>query len=244
MILSKARKSGYHAGMKTIRRNISLATELQNGDRLTRAEFHRLYEASAEHVRAELIEGIVHMPSPVGLHHSNYHFEIGGLHLQYKRATPGVEGGIEPTLILDDENEPQPDILLRIVSECRGQTHVAGKYLSGAPEFISEISHSSVSIDLGKKKNAFFKAGVQEYLVVCLKEQELHWFHFPSRRKLRPDKNGVWKSKVFPGFWLDEPALHLQDSNQLFATMQKGIESPEHAEFVAKLERLRNEGRR
>ena len=135
--------------------------------------------------------------------------------------------------------------MLRIISECRGQTRVyAGKYLEGAPEWIGEIAHSSKAIDLGKKKDAYFKAGVQEYLVVCIEEQELQWFHFPSRRKLRPDKNGVWKSKAFPGFWLDEPALHAQDSDQLFITMQKGIESPEHAEFVAKLERFRRGGGR
>src|SRR5580692_489598 len=38
---------------------------LENGDRLTRAEFERRYDAMPRLKKAELIEGEVYMPSPV-----------------------------------------------------------------------------------------------------------------------------------------------------------------------------------
>jgi hypothetical protein len=40
------------------------APPLNNGDRLTRAEFERIYAAHPEIKKAELIEGVVYMPSP------------------------------------------------------------------------------------------------------------------------------------------------------------------------------------
>jgi hypothetical protein len=63
----------------------------------------------------------------------------------------------------------------------------------------------------------------------------LFWFHFPSRRKLKADRQGVWKSRVFPGLWLDGPALLARDSARLIATAQRGTASPEHPDFVRHL---------
>jgi hypothetical protein len=37
---------------------------LENGDRLTRREFERRYNAMPDVKKAELIEGVVYMPSP------------------------------------------------------------------------------------------------------------------------------------------------------------------------------------
>ena len=114
------------------------------------------------------------------------------------------------------------------------------EYLVGAPELIGEIAYSSVAIDLGRKKDDYFLAGVHEYLVVCIDEQELRWFHFPSKRHLKPDKHGIWKSRVFPGLWIDESALLTRDSRRSIEVIQEGVASREHSVFLEHLRRIRS----
>ena len=78
------------------------ALPLNNGDRLTRAEFGRIYAAHPEIKKAELIEGVVYMPSPARhLEHGEPLFDAIGWLSMYKVATPGVRGGDNATLRLD-----------------------------------------------------------------------------------------------------------------------------------------------
>jgi Uma2 family endonuclease len=217
---------------------------LHNGDRLSQEEFHRRYEASPEDVKAELIGGVVFMASPMRRPHGTYHPKISLVLALYEEATPGTEIGDNLTAILGDDSEPQPDLLLRIHRESGGQSHYdEDDYLVGAPELVVEVAHSTRSIDLGSKRRDYRLAGVQEYVVFCAQEKELHWFHFLSGRRLRPDRQGVWKSRVFPGLWLDGPALAELNTTRLRATLQLGIESDEHVEFVRRLRAARDQGK-
>jgi Uma2 family endonuclease len=215
---------------------------LHNGDHLTQPEFHRRYEAYPEDVKFELIGGIVYMASPLKAPplkrpHCTYHPELSFVLTVYKSGTPGVEVADNMTTMLGKKSEAQPDLLLRLLTELGGRSeHNEDDYLVGAPELVAEVAHSSHAIEMGRKRRDYLAAGVQEYLVLCVEEQELHWFHFPSRRKLKADRAGVWKSRVFPGLWLDGPALLARDSARLLATAQKGLATPEHAAFVRRLE--------
>jgi Uma2 family endonuclease len=211
--------------------------ELHNGDRMTQAEFHRRYEAYPEDVKFELIGGTVYMASPLKGLHGTYDFKLGLVLGLYEPGTPGIEGGHNLTTILGEESEPRPDLMLRLLKECGGQSEYNEKgYLVGAPELIAEVAHSSRAIDLGRKRQDYLEAGVQEYIVLCVEEQQLHWFHFPSRRKLKPDRKGIWKSRIFPGLWIDGQALMARDSARLIATVQQGLATPEHAEFARRLQ--------
>jgi hypothetical protein len=173
------------------------------------------------------------MPSPVGSLHGRYHPELTIVLGLYKASTPGVDVGIDATTILGEDSEPQPDLYLRLLPEYRGQSFInADGFIEGPPEFVAEISHSSVAIDLDAKKDDYLKAGVQEYFVLSIEQQEIFWFHFPSRRKLKPDKSGVWRSKIFPGLWVDGPALLSFDTPKLIETINQGIASKKHAEFL------------
>src|SRR5580658_6611036 len=88
---------------------------LENGDRLTRAEFERRYNAMPEHVRAELVEGVVVMASPVRHNmHGQQHGDLLTWAGMYRVGTPGVLGGADATVRLDLDNEPQPDVYLLI----------------------------------------------------------------------------------------------------------------------------------
>jgi Uma2 family endonuclease len=211
---------------------------LEAGDRLTRAEFERRYEAMTELKKAELIEGVVYMPSPVSEAHSDRHLVVSGLLLTYIMATPGTKGGDNATVRLDQDNEPQPDGLLRIETRCGGQSRTGAKgYIEGAPELVVEIASSSVSYDLHDKLNAYRRAGVLEYVVWRVRDEDIDWFVLREGRydPLPSDAAGIYRSEVFPGFWLDRSAARRGDTAAMLATLQQGIASPEHAAFVARL---------
>ena len=213
---------------------------LCNGDRMKQPEFHRRYNACPEDVKFELVGGTVYMASPLRLPHGTYHGELSLALWHYKAGTPGVEAADNATVILGAESESQPDLLLRILPECGGQTRVtADEYCEGAPELVAEIAHSTRALDMNQKREDYEQAGVQEYLVLCVEERELHWFQFPSRRMIRPDRQGTARSRVFPGLWIDVPALLERDSPRLIVAVQQGLASSAHAAFVKRLEKAR-----
>lgn len=213
---------------------------LNSGDRLSRAEFERRYTAHPDIKKAELIEGVVYVSSPISYDkHADPHFNIITWLGVYRAATPGVKGGDNATLRLDLENEPQPDALLRLEPTLGGKSVVtADDYLEGAPELIVEIAASSASYDLHDKRRAYARNGVQEYLVIQTYEQRLDWFalHDDGYRLLQPDEQGILRSQVFPGLWLQPAALWSGDLAALLAVLQEGLASPEHAAFVEQLQ--------
>ena len=134
--------------------------------------------------------------------------------------------------------EPQPDHILRIPAELGGQTRVdEDGYLTGPPELVAEVSRSSRSFDLNEKKADYERAGVLEYLVIELDPNRIHWFIRKGKRfvRMRPDRDGIYRSKVFPGLWLDPEALYAEDLDRLIEVLEQGLATPEHAAFAAKL---------
>jgi Uma2 family endonuclease len=217
-----------------------LVPSLDNGDRMTQAEFHRRYQAYPADVKFELIGGTVYMASPLRWRHGTYEVELSVALGLYKAGTPGVEVGGNATTILGKESEVQPDLVLRILQEFGGRSKLdADGYIEGPPELLAEIAYSSRAIDLHAKKADYQRAGVAEYLVLCVEEQELHWFDFASRRTLTPSRQGLFRSRVFPGLWIDGPALLAHDSARLVQAIQQGLASRAHAAFVKRLQAAR-----
>jgi hypothetical protein len=219
---------------------------LENGDRLTRPEFERRYAAMPHVKKAELIEGVVYMPSPVSNDHAQPHFDLIAWLGFYRAATPGISGGDNGTLRLDLDNEPQPDAFLRILAEYGGQARVdADGYVSGAPELVAEITRSSVSIDLHAKLHVYRRNGVREYLVWRVEDRTIDWFVLREGRYelLTAAADGLYRSEVLPGLWLDAAALLRGDLLAVFQAVQRGLESPEHAVFVRRLQEVAAQGR-
>ncbi|MCY4116118.1 MAG: Uma2 family endonuclease [Caldilineaceae bacterium] len=218
---------------------------LNSGDRLTRAQFERIYAAHPEIKKAELIEGVVYVPSPTRhREHGKPHFHtIGWLNL-YSAATPGVEGSDNATLRLDFENEPQPDGLLRLLPEYGGNSKVGEDgYLEGAPELIVEVAASSASYDLNQKKRVYARSGVAEYIVFIAHEQRVIWFILREGvyEELQPDASDLLKSEMLPGLWLLPEALIEGEVARLLEALQKGIASREHKAFCNALHSMRKE---
>jgi Uma2 family endonuclease len=209
---------------------------LESGDRLTRAEFERRYKVTPEGFKAELVEGVVYVASPVRVLHGNPHFKLITWLGVYTTATPGLSGADNATTRLDLDNEPQPDVLLRF-DQGGTSTISADGYVEGAPELVAEIATSSSAIDLGDKKNAYRRNGVQEYLVWQTFENRLSWFRLEEEAYVAivPDKDGIIRSTIFPGLWLDVAALLDGQMMAVLNTLQAGITTPEHQAFVQAL---------
>lgn len=209
---------------------------LEAGDRLTRAEFERRYERMPRLKKAELIEGIVYMPSPVRVKsHGKPHSRLNAWLEFYEMETPGVECTNNATVRLDLDNEPQPDLLMIKSPEKGGQARVTvDDYLEGAPELVVEIVGSSRAYDLHQKKGPYRRNGVREYLAWITTEQRLVWWELRDEEyhELTADAEGVLRSRIFPGLWLDTRALLAGDMKTVLATLRRGLDSPEHREFI------------
>ncbi len=212
---------------------------LEPGDRLTRPEFERRYEAMPQVKKAELIEGVVHMPSPVRYRsHGVPHRRMVAWASAYCDATPGVDGSDNSTVRMDMDNELQPDVFLRIEPEAGGRSRVSeDDYIEGPPELIVEIAASSVSYDMHDKLEAYRRNGVQEYLVWQVGDGRIDWFElFEGRyRPLPPDEGGLIRSRVFPGLALAVAALLAGDIAAVRAELQAGLATDEHTAFVRRL---------
>ena len=210
---------------------------LVDGERLDRATFHERYEAMPEDTRAELIGGVVYMASPLRRRHGKKHIDAILWLGPYLEATPGVEALDNASVFFEDYGEPQPDIALRILPECGGRTRDDGDYYANGPELIVEVSDSTLKKDLGPKLADYERAGVPEYVVVGVDPPAVRWHVSRDGHLIEvgPDADGIYRSAIFPGLWLDPVALLSGDRRSLRATVARGLATPEHAAFVAKL---------
>ena len=212
---------------------------LENGDVLTRAEFERRYEAMPHLKKAELIEGVVYVPSPVRhSYHGHQHTHLISWLGYYEAHTPGVEASDNVTVRLDLDNEPQPDAIILIDPACGGQARISeDDYIESAPELAGEIAATIASYDLNIKLHVYRRNGVREYVVWRVLDREVDWFVLRDDQYERkaPNADGILRSEVFPGLWLDPVALIRRDLAQVLSVLQRGLASPEHASFVAKL---------
>ena len=218
---------------------------LENGDRLPRSEFERRYQAMPRLKKAELIEGVVCVPSPVRYtsHAKPHGFVVAWISV-YMAATLGVDFGDNATVRLDMDNEFQPDVLLRIDEQLGGQSRVSSDdYIEGGPELVVEIAASSASYDVHDKFRVYRRNEVQEYLVWRVHEQRFDWWRLREDAyvPLQPDTTGIIRSEVFPGLWLAVPSLLDGRLAEVLAILNTGLETPEHLAFVEQLQAPRSQ---
>ncbi|PWU17274.1 MAG: Uma2 family endonuclease [Verrucomicrobia bacterium] len=212
---------------------------LENGLHLSASEFLRLYEGMPEIKKAELINGIVYMGSPVRYdQHGQPDNLLQGWLCNYSIATPGVKAAGNTTTRLGPDDVPQPDGLLRIVTEAGGHSQVDAKgYLQGAPELVAEVAASSASIDAREKLASYRRSGACEYVLWLTEEVALNWWVLEEDeyRPLQPGPDGILRSRIFPGLWLDRAALLAEDGAKVMEKLQEGLRSSEHELFKAEL---------
>ena len=202
------------------------AIPLENGDRLTSAEFLRRYEAMPEIKKAELIEGHVHMAPPL---RADAHSEPDGLLHTWLGYYAVHRGDLKfypnPTVILDADNTPQPDSVLCTAPRRGGHVWLNEKgYLCGRPELVCEVAASSASIDLHDKLNAYRRNGIAEYLVWVVAERRILWFALVEQEYVEmKERSGVIVSRVFPKLALDVKAMLKLDGAKVLATLRRHL---------------------
>ena len=223
---------------------------LENGNSLTQPIFHAAYLRTPENFSAELVGGVVSVASPLSRRHGLPHAKFTAVLSAYEDETPGVEVADNTSAVLTNIGEAQPDLYLRVRRDHGGRTTTFsnqegevlrseddGDYVSGGPEFVLEVSKSSIAVDTNAKLRDYLAGGVQEYVVADVRRRVLRWYHLSSGSDapLLIPEDGVLKSLTMPGLWLNGPALFVRDGKTARATLAEGLASPEHEAFVAKL---------
>jgi Uma2 family endonuclease len=190
--------------------------------------------------KAELIEGVVYVASPVRVrNHGRPHTHIITWLGTYEAVTPGVTVCDNITVRLDAENEPQPDALLRLDESNGGQSRISeDDYIEGVPELIVEIAASSASYDLHDKRRAYRRNGVREYLVWLAQERAFRWYGLVEGEYVlqQPDDQGILRSQAFSGLQLAVDALLAGDRQRVLAVLEEGMGSEAHRLFVQTLD--------
>jgi Uma2 family endonuclease len=217
---------------------------LENGDHLSRDEFERRYQSMPELKKAELIEGVTFVASPVRvIHHGRPHAHLIYWLVGYESVVPGVIAADNATVRLDSRNEPQPDVTLYIDPTKGGQVRISSDgYIKNAPELVAEVASSSVSIDAKIKLEVYRRAGVREYVLWRVRDNEIDWFVLNDGQyeRLPQDASGFYRSQVFPGLWLDPAALIRGDIPAVREALGQGLATPEHQAFVERLQAVPN----
>lgn len=194
---------------------------LESGDRLSREEFHRRYEQRPDIKKAELVDGVVYVASPVRTDHSAAHGAIVTWLGVYSAAHDDLGMNDNITLILGD-SEVQPDVILRRL-ENGTSTVTTDRYLQGSPELIAEVAASSASYDLHQKRALYERSGVQEYIVWQVYDRAIRWFRLRDGQyeDLAPGEDGIIESHVFPGLRLDVDSLLKGDMAAVLAALPR-----------------------
>lgn len=186
------------------------------------------------------------MMSPAGWDHGQGDFKLGGVLLLYEAATPAVEGAQNTSVILGDDDEPQPDICMMVRPEFGGKCRIEGKdtkYIVGPPELMVEVAHSSVSLDLIEKRPTYARAGTLEYIVFDVAANVVYWFDLSHDKQLTLPEDHILRSLAFPGLWIDTRALIKRNAAALVKCMNRGIAAPEHQVYVERMEQVRTGAR-
>jgi Uma2 family endonuclease len=212
------------------------ATELVTGERMTVDEFLRRWEELPDLKNAELIDGFVHVPSPVSREHGSFDSLIHWWLVHFAHATPGCQGGSNSTWLMLD-NAPQPDAYLRILPSHGGQSGDEKRFCTGAPELAVEVCLTSTEVDFGPKRKLYQRAGVREYITIETFGNRIVWRMLENgvyvSQEVPPD--GILRSQVFPGLWLDVAAFWADDGAKMLAALNAGLASEDHQKFVARL---------
>ena len=217
---------------------MSTLPPLIEGQRLDQPTFHARYEAMPPGTRAELINGVVYMPSPVASRARSCPWSriwlarlLFGEHPWYRDTDRYLD---DPEL---PERAPARCAVAHSCPEYGGRSRDSKGYIHDAPELVVEVSKATRYVNLGPKLEDYERAGVLEYIVRAVEPDEVFWFVLRNGRfdDLEPGTDGIYRSEVFPGLWLHPVAAPGGRHASGFAPwFDLGCATPEHAAFVAR----------
>ena len=205
---------------------------LAPGDRMELEEFLARWDQCPDLKFAELIDGVVYMPSPLSVPHSRYD-GMAQLVVGYYAARSGLCENLPNATWLMGRSAPQPDLALSLKPEYGAKWKLTDRNLaSGRPELVVEVCRSSRSYDLGPKLALYERAGVPEYLAILVEERRFEWrILIDDRYQFLTAENSIFRSHIFPGLWIDEQAFWREDGDRLLSVLDEGLRSPEFVDF-------------
>jgi Uma2 family endonuclease len=210
---------------------------LVHRERLDQPTFHARYSAMPPEFRAELVDGVVVIRERrVRARHGTTSAALVYALVRYEQYTPGVSVALRVSTILGDADELHPDVSVRL----RGGQCCVGEddLLHGCPDLVCEIvDRETESHDLIAKRSAYDRHGAREYLAVLVHAGRHISFVRRSAGLVEeePAPDHLWRSRAFPGLWLDPVALLAGDLNRLAVVLEQGVATPAHAAFAAEL---------
>ncbi len=157
--------------------------------------------------------------------HADLSYVVSAWTAPYLIANPRLRAGANGTWHLPGQNVPQPDLALWIAEKHGGRVRIVNDYPVGAPELIIEISKTASARDRGSKLAMYREGGVSEYVTVHPKQRKIVWRQLVNGRyhELPADEDGWFRSRIFPGLWLDPEALWTRDLAGLANAVAKGV---------------------
>jgi hypothetical protein len=212
---------------------------LWHGDRLSRDEFERRYDAMPDLKKAVLIEGVVYlMPE-----HGHYHLgearaKLIGWMGQYEYRIQGIEGSCNGSIRMEPESMAQPDVTLFLLPENGGRVLISDDdYLEGGPELVAHVVASRASYPRHANLSLYRRNGIRECLFWSVLDRDIEWLALREHGydALREHEDGILRSEVSPGLWLDPDALIEDDCPALIDVIRRGLDTPEYTAFVERL---------
>jgi Uma2 family endonuclease len=167
--------------------------------RMTEEEFERW--ALAERVRAEWVEGEVVLMSPVSYEHTDiFEWMLSLMKFFAAKHKLGEVHGSEYMSRLKGRRR-LPDIFFAATGR---EGLFTRNYFDGAPDLIVEIvSRDSQNRDRRDKYLEYQSNGVREYWIIDPLSQSTEFYELRDGKYVAiPEENGILRSKVFTGFWL------------------------------------------
>lgn len=185
-------------------------SRVEVAERMGVEEFFR---DAPEDQKAELIDGVMIMPSPpLTIHEQLFSFLFRLLGGYTEELELGEILGSRTAVALDANNAPEPDILF--VSADRRHI-IQEKGVMGAPDLVIEIlSAGTVRYDRGTKFDAYERAGVRELWLIDPYGPTGTEFYCLEGGRFQPfisDADGILRSAAVSGFWIDVNWLWPQD---------------------------------
>ena len=138
--------------------------------RFSRDAYHRLAEIGVlkSDKRVELIDGEIYMMFPIGPPQGSYISRLAAFFI--KHLPDSVQCRVQLPIVVSDHSEPEPDLaLVRHREDDYQHEHPTPKDVL----LIIEVSHSSLSIDLGRKLQLYASSNIPEYWVIDVERKAI-----------------------------------------------------------------------
>lgn len=143
-------------------------------------EYHKMAEVGilAEDDRVELINGEIIRMSPINSSHTSCVKRLNAL--LFEKLGRKVVISVQDPITLGSYSEPEPDLaVLKASDDFYARQHPRPEDV----HLVIEVSDSTLSVDQGLKLSLYAEAGIPEYWIINLPEQQVEVYQHPKGKQ-------------------------------------------------------------